>query len=183
MSIIDTALGGGCIAGIERVRVVTRETTPREFLLRTATAASFTAALSAGAESELRVGNTIHGLIRTEDIVKGYDVELEDARYHAQLLALIDGGTSADGDYAAPVAGAPVSRIAFDLYLYTADRDTDGGAVQYHQWKFPRCKGRPVENAFKEGEFAAMKYRLASRPAAGESPLSVSCVDALPEAE
>lgn len=174
-------LPGGNIAGIERVRVVTREAPKREYVLDTATSAAFEARVSAGAEHELRVGNEICGLIRTEDILKGYDVELEDARYHAQLLALIGGGECDGLAYAAAAAGTAAERVAFDLYLYTADRAVDGSALRYHEWKFPFCKGRPVDAAFKDGEFAQLKYKLTSRPGAGEAPLSVRAVEALPE--
>ena len=178
-------LQGGNIANIERVKIVTQESTSKTYTLDTATSASFTGVLSEGAETELRVKNTIHGLIRTEDLVKGYDIEIEDQTLIMQVLALIDGGEYTDGPnptYTAPAAGVAVERTKFDLFLYTSDRDTDGSAESYHEWKFPSCKGKPVDGAFTDGEFAKTTYKITSRPASGESPMAVARVSELPAA-
>ncbi|MEG1514035.1 MAG: hypothetical protein RR296_01120 [Clostridia bacterium] len=182
-----TLLEGGNIANVERIKVVTIEATPKTYVFETTTSATFTAALSAGAETELRVKNTMHGLLRTEDLVKGYDLELQDQKLLPQIFALVDGGvytakTGVTGDkYEAPVAGASVNRTKFDTYLYTSDRDSDGDALAYHEWKFPSCKGKPVDGSFKDGEFATNTYKLASRPAKGVSPMVMQRIDALPE--
>ena len=180
-------LEGGNIANVERLKVVTIEETPQTYVVETAASAKFTAVVSAGAEQELRIKNTIHGVLRTEDIVKGYDLEISDQKLLLEIFALIDGGTYTPGDdangekYAGPVAGSPVSRKAFDTYLYTSDRDTDGDAVAYHEWKFPSCKGRPVDGEFKDGDFATNNYKLASRPPKGVSPMSFQRIEELPE--
>jgi len=185
----DTRITGGNIAGCERVKVVTIEETPRTYVVEAMTGISFAASLSEGSEKELRVKNTIFGALRTEDIVRGYDIQLDDPLLHSQILALVDGGAlsgapGAPGEtYAAPAVGEAVSRTAFDLYAYSADRDADGGAIAYHEWKFPNCKGRPVEGALKDGEFATLSYRIQSRPANGVSPLTVRRIDALPDTE
>lgn len=180
-------LEGGNIANVERVKVVTIEAVPKTYIFETATSAKFTGTVSAGAEQELRIKNTIHGMLRTEDLVKGYDIELADQKLLLVIYALIDGGTYTPGDgttgekYEGPVAGAPVSRKALDLYLYTSDRDTDGDALAYHEWKFPSCKGKPIDGEFKDGEFATNNYKLASRPPKGVSPMSFQRIDELPE--
>jgi hypothetical protein len=185
----ETRIAGGNIAGCERIKLVTLEEAPRAYVIETATSLSFSASVSAGEEKELRVKNTIHGALRTEDLVKGYDIMLEDPLLHTQIFALVDGGAltgspgAAGEKYAAPAAGAPVSRTAFDLYAYSADRDADGEALAFHEWKFPACKGRPVESALKDGEFAALSYRIASRPASGVAPLTVERIASLPETD
>ena len=180
----ETKITGGNIANCERAKVVTIETTPKTYVIEVATNATFAAAVSAGAEQELRVKNTIHGQLRTEDIVKGYDIQLDDPLYHQELMALIDGGTvsgSAGSEvYTAPVVGSPVSRVPFDLYLYSSDRDTDGDAIAYHEWKFPNCKGKPVDGALKDGEFMTSSLKIQSRPAAGVSPMTMTRMAALP---
>lgn len=183
----DTRISGGNIAGCERVKVVTLEETPRTYVVEAMTGISFAASLSEGSEKELRVKDTIFGALRTEDIVRGYDIQLDDPLLHSEILSLVDGGAlsgvpGAPGEvYAAPAAGAPVSRTAFDLYAYSADRDADGEAKAYHEWKFPGCKGRPVEGALKDGEFTTLSYRIQSRPAGGVSPLTVRRIEALPD--
>lgn len=182
-------LEGGNIANVERVKIVTIEETPETHVLETASSATFTGVVSAGAEQELRIKNTIHGMIKTEDLVKGYDIELADQKLLLKVYALVDGGTytpattepAVNEKYAAPVAGAPVNRKKFDLYLYTSDRDTDGDALAYHAWKFPSCKGKPVDGSFKDGEFATNTYKIASRPPKGVSPMTMERIDDLPE--
>lgn len=182
----ETIITGGNIANCERAKVVTIEETPKTYVIEVATNATFTGVVSAGAEQELRVKNTIHGVLRTEDLVKGYDIQLDDPLMHMQLMALIDGGTltGTPGEtgekYSAPVAGAAVSRTPFDLYLYSSDRDTDGDAIAYHEWKFPTCKGKPVDGALKDGEFTTTSYKIASRPAAGVAPMTVERIAELP---
>lgn len=183
----DTRIAGGNIANCERIKVVTREAAPRTYVVETATGLSFAASLSSGSEQELRVKNTIHGTLRTEDIVKGYDIQLEDPVLHTQILALVDGGAmsgmvgSPGETYTAPAAGSPVSRTAFDLYAYSSDRDSDGEAIAYHEWLFPICKGKPVEGALKDGAFATLNYKIESRPAGGQPPLTMRRIAELPD--
>lgn len=189
MSETNTPLIGGNIANIERAKVVTIETSPKTYIFDTATSATYTAAVSSGEEKEQRCGNTLMGLLQTEDITKGYDLKLEDPRLIPEILALIDGGTLAttgESDakkttYSAPAAGKPVTRKKFDFYLYTSDRDTDADVIKYNEWKFPKCKGAPISGSMTQGDFSKMEYNLKSRPAMGESPLTIAEVDALPE--
>ena len=177
----------GNIANIERVKIVTKETTPKTYVFETAASANFTAVVSAGAENELRIKDTIHGQIKTEDLVKGYDLTFDDQKLLPEVFALIDGGKYTPdvldeefGKYEGPMAGAAVSRKKFDLSLYTSDRDGDGSAVAYHEWFFPSCKGKPVEGSFKDGDFATNSYKLSSRPPNGMSPLTVERIEELP---
>lgn len=180
-------LTGGNIANIERVKITTEGDSAKTYVFETATSCNFNAAVSAGNEVEQRTKNTIMGLIKTEDIVKGYDLDLEDQRLIAEVLALIDGGTlttdGADGEwtkYASPVAGSPVTRTAFTMELYTSDRDTDGEAIEYYCWKFTGCKGAPVSGSATDGSFSNMKYTIKSRPAKGVSPMEITRVAELP---
>lgn len=185
----ETRIAGGNIANCERIKVVTHDETPRTYVVETMTSLSFAARVSSGAEQELRVKNTIHGTLRTEDILRGYDIQLDDPVLHTQILALVDGGalTGTPSDigetYTAPAVGSAAERTAFDLYAYTSDRDDGGEAVAYHEWLFPSCVGRPFEAAFKDGAFAAMNYKIESRPAGGQAPLIMRRITALPDTE
>lgn len=182
-------LTGGNIANVERVKIVTRETTPRTFVFQTMTSFKFTAALSNGTEVEQRIKNSLMGLIKTDDLVKGFDIEAVDERLIMEVLTLVDGGTLTMGTgehatewtkYASPVAGSGVTRIAFDMSLYTSDRDTDGSAKEYYEWKFTNCKGKPVDGSAEDGAFSKITYNIESRPATGESALEITRADALP---
>ena len=180
-------LEGGNIANVERAKIVTIEDTPKTYVFETASSVTFAGAVSAGSEQELRIKNTIHGALRSEDLVKGYDIELQDQKLLMEIYALVDGGVftpATEGvgwKYEGPIAGFAVTRVAFDMYIYSSDRDTDGDAVAYHEWKFPSCKGKPVDGSIKDGEFSTNTYKLASRPPRGLSPISVCRVEALPE--
>ncbi len=182
----DTRIAGGNIANCERIKVVTLEETPRTYVVETASSLSFAASLSSGAEQELRVKNTIYGTLKTEDIVRGYDIQLDDPVLHTQILALVDGGAlsgtvgEAGETYAAHVIGSATARIAFDLYAYSSDRDFDGDAIAYHEWLFPGCKGKPVEAALKDGAFSTIAYKIESRPARGQTPLIMRRIAQLP---
>ncbi len=178
-------LEGFNIANVERVKIVTDETTPATYVFQTASSASVTPSVSAGQEVEQRVKNAIKGLLRTEDIVKGYDIELEDQRVIMDVFALIDGGTNTGAGeawtkYTGPSAGASVTRKGFTLYLYTSDRNTDGGAIAFHEWKFPGCRGKAVPLNFADGAFSSMKYSITSRPATGAAVIEVEEISALP---
>lgn len=179
-------LTGGNIANIERVEITTKGTSSKTYVFETASNATFNASVSSGTEVEQRVKNTIMGLIRTEDLIKGYDIELEDQRLLMDIYALVDGGTVTTGTgsewekYASPVAGSPVTRTEFDMTLYTSDRDSDGGVNEYYAWKFASCKGSPVSGSAKDDDFSTMKYTIKSRPAKGVSALELTRVDSLP---
>jgi hypothetical protein len=58
-SMAETKITGGNIANCERAKVVTIEETPKTYVIEVATNATFTGVVSAGAEQELRVKNTI----------------------------------------------------------------------------------------------------------------------------
>lgn len=182
-----SVLTGGNIANIERIKITTIETTAQTYIFDTATSCSYDAVVSSGEEKEQRCGNTLMGLLRTEDLVKGYDLKLEDQRLIMEIMALVDGGTytpaaqSVGAKYEAPAAGQPVTRKKFDVVLYTSDRDTSADVIKYNAWKFPKCVGAPVSGSFTNGDFATLSYSFKSRPGIGESPMSIEEVEALPE--
>lgn len=179
-------LEGGNIANIERIMIVTIEETPATYVFETATDAGFQPSLSAGQEQIQRVKNAIMGLIKTEDLVLGYELTFDDQRLIPQILALVDGGTLTLGagddwlKYEAPAAGTPVSRKAFDMTLYTSDRDSDAEALAYHAWKFPNCKGSPLKGTFKDNNFATLQYGIKNRVAKGVIPMTVDKIAELP---
>ena len=173
------------IANIERVDIITEETTPRVFSFDTASDASAEAQISSGAENELRVKNQILAQNITEDIVKGYNVTFTDSTFAPEVFALIDGGTSTvTGDefksYAAPTAGEVVARTKSTMAVYASEKDYDGNSLSYVAFVFPHAKGSPASVTLKDGEFYSPSYTMKSRPSKGQSPLSMVSLPSLP---
>lgn len=173
------------IANIERVDIITEESTPRVMSFDTASEASVEAQISAGAETELRVKNQIHAQNMTEDIVKGYNITLTDSLFSPDVFALVDGGTgtASEGEfskYAAPVAGQVTERIKSKLVVYAAEKDYDGNTLRYTAFIFPHASGSPSSVKLKDGEFYAPSYTFKSRPSKGSSPMTILNLPALP---
>ena len=179
----NSMLTGYNIANVERVKIVTKETTPKTHIFQTMTSFDAEVHTEEGTEVVQRVKNTIMGRLKTDDLTGGHDLTCEDERLIPEVLALIDGGTWNDetSTYTGPVAGQEVTRTAFDLYLYTSDRNTDGSVSHYLEWKYPNCKGTPFKGGGKDGEFTKPQYKIESRPASGEADKSIKVVEALPE--
>lgn len=173
------------IANIERVDIITEETTPRVFSFDTASDASAEAQVSAGAENELRIKNQILAQNITEDIVKGYNVTFTDSTFAPEVFALIDGGTSTVTNdtfksYTAPTAGEVVARTKSTMAVYASEKDYDGNSLSYVAFVFPHAKGSPASVTLKDGEFYSPSYTMKSRPSKGQSPLSMVSLPSLP---
>jgi hypothetical protein len=172
---------------VSDIAAVVVTTASKKYLIKTGTEANFRAAVDAGRETPLRKQNTILAMNKTEDILKGYDVDLTDVLMHPEVLALVDGGVATFGgtpvefqSYTGPVAGQPVVRTPFDLDIYASNFDTDGDVVSYLQFTLKNCKGKPTEFTIRDGEFYTPKYTMESRPAGGESPITIAAVKTLP---
>lgn len=173
------------LANIERVDIVTEETTTRVFSFDTASEASVEAQVSAGTETELRVKNQILAQSITEDIVKGFNITLKDSTFAPELFALVDGGVSTvSGNnfvkYQAPAAGQVSSRVKSTMIVYAAEKDYDGNSLSYTAFSFPHAYGSPASVSLKDGEFYAPSYTLKSRPSKGQSPMTVDDLPSLP---
>ena len=180
MAVLQMAL-----ANIERVDIVTEETATRVFSFDTANEASVEAQVSAGTETELRVKNQILAQNITEDIVKGFNITLNDSTFAPDVFALVDGGTSTVADdefqsYTAPVAGQVSARVKSTLIVYAAEKDYDGNSLSYTAFAFPHASGTPTSVSLKDGEFYAPSYTLKSRPSKGDSPMKIDRLPSLP---
>lgn len=170
---------------VSDIAAVVITTAAKSYLIHTGSEANFRASVAAGTEKELRKKNTILALNKTDDLVKGYDIDLTDLLVHPEVLALIDGGvatfeTEAFASYSGPVAGSPVVRTPFTLDIYTEELDTDGNATGYMKFSLKGCKGKPAEFSLKDGDFWTPKYTIESRPAKGTAPIEISQVTVLP---
>ena len=178
---------GGNIANVERVKLVPES--GDAIVFETSTSCSFDAAVSSGSEVEQRVKNRVMGILKTDDLLKGYDLTLEDQRLIVKALELIDGGTATAGSgkswtkYEGPTVGETQVHQKFDLYLYTSDRDTDGDVIEYYEWAFPNCKGKALTSGgASDGQFSTLRYTIESRPAKGTAAMQIKRVATLPEA-
>ena len=174
------------IANIERIDIITEESTPRVFSFDTASESSAEAQISAGAENELRIKNQILAQNITEDIVKGFNITFTDTTFSPDVFALVDGGQSTvDSEenfrrYAAPTAGEIVARTKCRLAVYAAEKDYDGNTLSYTAFIFPHASGSPASVRLKDGEFYAPSYTMKSRPSKGQSPMTVLSLPSLP---
>ena len=172
---------GFAIADIMAVVITTASA---KYLLSTGTKAGCKAVVSAGKEQELRKRNQILALSKTEDIVKGYDVTLTDAKMHSELLALIDGGVRTTSDdafsYSGPVAGSVVTRTEFEMDIYSGVFGTGGAPTSYIKFSFTGCKGTPCEFEVADDTFFASSYTIRSRPDVGDAPITITTASALP---
>ena len=172
------------IANIARVDIVTEEATPKTYTLEeVASQAEASAFVSEGQSEELRVKNTIHAQIVTEDITKGYQIKLNNVRAVLEVLALVDGGNWDDTakKYTGPVAGEVTERIPFTLKIYTEDLDYNGDVLNYIMFEYKHCKGKPVNFIQNDGEFATQELNLVARPKKGEPVTSFDVLPELPE--
>lgn len=172
------------LANVARVEIVTQEETARAFSVRTGSEVTLEAFVSEGEEKELRKGNRLIAQLRTEDIVKGYDIRLKDLVMTPEVFALVDGGVSGDAGgkvrYSGPVMGEIVERVPFTLSVYTEEKDGDGETVSYMKLSCSHCKGTPATITIRDGEFCAPEYVIKSRAKRGEAPLSIEQVESLP---
>lgn len=172
------------LANVARVEIVTQEETARTFVVRTGSEVTLEAFVSEGEEKELRKGNRLIAQLRTEDIVKGYDIKLKDLVMTPEVFALVDGGASSEAggmaQYTGPTMGEVVERVPFTLTVYTEEKDGDGETVSYMKLSCAHCKGTPATIAIRDGEFCAPEYVIKSRPARGASPLTMEQVASLP---
>ena len=177
-------LGNGlALSGIEAI-VITKGT--NSFLIKTGSHAAINVVTSAGQEQELRKKDRIFAQNITQDIPKGYDLQLTDLLMNPEVMAIVDGGVAVtDGQgkfqsYTAPVMGEPIVRDPFKVDVYCSDLDTDGETKGYLKVTLDKCKGTPCSWDIQDGQFYSPQYTIRSRPAFGTTPISVEAVDVLP---
>ena len=174
------------LANIVRCELETYEDIPAVYRFTTASEGSYSAVVSEGQETILRVKNELLATNRFEDIQYGSDINLTQVTFVPEILAIVDGGTVIkEGDtivrYDGPLAGTPVNRKLFKLKLYVEQKDISGETMQYVCFTFEKCKGKPATFSFKDGEFITPQYTIMSRIPKGSSPYTMEYMDTLPE--
>lgn len=174
------------VANVARVEIVTEEETPKTHLVETSDEITLEASISAGNEKELRKLNRLIAQIKTEDLLKGYDIKIKDLVMNPVVFAVVDGGTStiaAGGDfekYVGPQMGQVVNRTKVTVNIYTEEKDGDGDTKSYLKLTCKHCVGSPTSITIKDGDFYAPEYNLKSRPKVGEAPMEITKLTELP---
>jgi len=174
------------IVNIVRAEIVTDEAIPRVMTFDTVSSAAPEPFISEGEETELRIRNTIYAQDCLEDIIKGYDIELNDCALSRELLEVVDGGVAVSSaaesfaGYRSPTAASVSERVRFTLRLYTSEKDYGGNDTAVFRFSFPNCVGTPAKFKLENGAFVAPEYKIKSRPAAGGCAMRIEMLDRLP---
>lgn len=177
------------LANLERVDIITGETTPKLITGTTANEATIEPEINEGTREALRSKNRILAQNNFEDLVIGYNVTLRELQFSPEQFAVFDGGTytpEQEGDgytYTGPSMGAVVNRTPVTLDLWCSEKDGDGEALCYHRFRLKNTRGTPVSFTHTDGAFYAPEYTLRSRPKLGEAPIEIKQFDALPDAD
>lgn len=158
--------------------------------INTAESAEMEAVTSEGDEEVARTDERILAIVRTPDLLYGYDVTLTDNTFDVSVAALIEGGvveTDANGNvtgYRAPfISEGSTNMKPFRASIYVANYEGDS-IKNYVCVTLNNCSGSaPGMNAAKE--FYAPEYTIKAREAtkAGLPIKSLSYVSELPAAD
>ncbi|WP_048340906.1 Ig-like domain-containing protein [Clostridium novyi] len=162
--------------------VIIDEVTEKKHVFDTSKKANAKPHLSAGKEDILRVKNRIIAQNETEDIVLGYEIDLEDCTFKPEVFEIIDGGQATEsGGYEGAEIGVVCERHPFTLELYSEEKDYDSSTLRYVRFVFKHCKGKPVEFKFEDGKFYIPIYKAKSKPKRKEKPIYLDYVNKLPD--
>lgn len=158
--------------------------------INTAESAEMEPVTSEGEEEVARTDERILAIVRTPDLLYGYDVTLTDNTFDAAVAALIEGGvieTDEDGNvigYRSPfISEGSTNMKPFRASIYVANYEGDS-IKNYVVITLNKCSGTaPGMNAAKE--FYAPEYTIKAREAtkAGLPIKSLSYVNTLPAAD
>lgn len=162
--------------------IIIDEITGKRYVFDTAKKANAKPHLSAGKEDILRVKNRVIAQNETEDIVLGYEIDLEDCTFKPEVFAIIDGGqVTKNGGYEGAEIGVVCERHPFTLELFSEEKDYDSSTIRYVKFEFKHCKGKPVEFKFEDGKFYVPSYKAKSKPKRKEKPIYLDFTNKLPD--
>lgn len=155
-------------------------------MIDTAESAEMEPVSSEGTEDTTRSDNKILAVVRTPDLLYGYDVTFKDNTFDPEFAGLIEGGvvTVKDGQvtgYRAPMLSEGASKMKpFRINLYVANYEGDS-IKNYVKLTLNNCSGKPP--SFNVGkEFYAPEFTIKAREATKANlPIkSLTYVDDLP---
>jgi hypothetical protein len=157
-----------------------------ECTIETAQEAELEPVVSAGDEQVHRDDDKVLAVVRTEDLLYGYNLKLIDASFDVTVASLIEGGTirkDLDGNvigYDSPMLKDGVTMKPFLTEIYVANYEGDS-IKNYVKVTLNNCLGKAPKLTFKK-EFFAPEFEIKAREATkADKPVkSIDYLDALP---
>ena len=155
--------------------------------IETAQKAELEPVLSEGEEDILRAPEKILAVVRTDDLIYGYDVKLTDNTFSAEVAGLVAGykvtkGSNSQKDkYATPMVSEGFTGKPFKLDIYVANYSGDA-IVDYAKVTLNKCIGKFPTMSIGDG-FYAPEFEIKARENTKASlPIKeITFVDSLPE--
>ena len=135
--------------------------------IETAQKAELEPVLSEGDEDVLRAPDKILAVVRTDDLIYGYDVKLTDNTFSADVAGLVAGykvtkGSSGQKDkYATPMMSEGFTGKPFKLDIYVANYSGDA-IVDYAKVTLNKCIGKFPTMSIGDG-FYAPEFEIKAR--------------------
>ena len=154
--------------------------------IETAQKAELEPVLNEGEEDVLRAPDKILAVVRTDDLIYGYDVKLTDNTFSADVAGLVAGykvtkGSSGQKDkYATPIMSEGFTGKPFKLDIYVANYSGDA-IVDYAKITLNKCIGKFPTMSIGDG-FYAPEFEIKAREnSAAKLPAKeITFVDEIP---
>ena len=154
--------------------------------IETAQKAELEPVLNEGEEDVLRAPDKILAVVRTDDLIYGYDVKLTDNTFSADVAGLVAGykvtkGSSGQKDkYATPMMTEGFTGKPFKLDIYVANYSGDA-IVDYAKVTLNKCIGKFPTMSIGDG-FYAPEFEIKAREnSAAKLPIKeITFVDEIP---
>ena len=154
--------------------------------IETAQKAELEPVLSEGEEDVLRAPEKILAVVRTDDLIYGYDVKLTDNTFSADVAGLVAGykvtkGSNSQKDkYATPMMTEGFTGKPFKLDIYVANYSGDA-IVDYAKVTLNKCIGKFPTMSIGDG-FYAPEFEIKAREnSAAKLPIKeITFVDEIP---
>ena len=154
--------------------------------IETAQKAELEPVLSEGDEDVLRAPEKILAVVRTDDLIYGYDVKLTDNTFGPEVAGLVAGykgtkGSSGHEDrYAPPMMSEGFTGKPFKLDIYVANYSGDA-IVDYAKVTLNKCIGKFPTMSIGDG-FYAPEFEIKAREnSAAKLPIKeITFVDEIP---
>lgn len=161
-------------------------TNPKTYAVDTAETAELESVVSEGDEEVKRNDTSILAIVRTPDLLYGYNLTLTDNTFDPEIMALIEGGTVRKElekivGYDSPMLSqGSVNMKQFRMHLYVANYAGDS-IINYVKISLNNCTGS-APNMSLGKEFYAPEFNIKAREAtkAGLPIRSIDYVDELP---
>ena len=154
--------------------------------IETAQKAELEPVLSEGEEDVLRAPEKILAVVRTDDLIYGYDVKLTDNTFSADVAGLVAGykvtkGSNSQKDkYTTPMVSEGFTGKPFKLEIYVANYSGDS-IVDYAKVTLNKCIGKFPTMSIGDG-FYAPEFEIKAREnSAAKLPIKeITFVDEIP---